>query len=86
MRFIQIVKLYEISTLLMRVLLKKENKCVIILMPCTEVQGRSIVVKPSSRISIRSSWSMIDMTAVESTVTVMKNIMIMTQASHSIIS
>ena len=67
-------------------LLQKENKCAIIQMPCTEVQGRSIVVKHSSRISLRSSWSMIDMTAVDSTVTVMKNIMIMTQASHSIIS
>ena len=55
-------------------------------MPCTEVQGRSIVVKPSSRISLRISWSMIDMTSVDSTDMVMKNIMVMTQASHSIIS
>ena len=67
-------------------LLQKVNNCAIIQMPCTEVQGRSIVVKPSSRISLRISWSMIDMTSVDSTDMVMKNIMVMTQASHSIIS
>ena len=69
----------------MRVLLQKENKCVIIQMPCTEVQGRSIVVKPSSRILSRISWSMIDLAAVDSTATVVK-IMSMTHTSHSIIS
>ena len=62
------------------------NNCVIIKVPCTEVQGRSIVVKTSSTISLRSSWSMVDIAAVDSTATVMKNIMIMTLASHSIIS
>ena len=31
--------------------------------PCTEVQGRSIVVKTFSRISLRISWSMVDMVA-----------------------
>ena len=80
------VNLFEISTLRARVLLQKMNKCAIIQKPCAKVQGRSIVVKPSSRISLRSSWSMIGMTAVDSTDMVMKNIMVKTQTSHSIIS